>query len=65
MVLMTITAREIPSDEEIFSIIKNCKSNGSDDGYLETEPVSYAQAVKFVDSIVDGDSTVDILSSEV
>jgi hypothetical protein len=36
-----VTAREIPADEEIISIVKNCESNESDDGDLETEPLSY------------------------
>ena len=59
-----VTAREIPTDEEIVSIVKNC-----DDGDLETVPLSYAQVITFVDGIVtfleqqpDGDF---ILSSEV
>ncbi|CAG8583084.1 6890_t:CDS:2 [Paraglomus brasilianum] len=53
-------------DEEIVSIVKNCESNESEDGDLETEPVSYAQAITFVDGIVsflqqqpDGDFTID------
>ena len=61
-----VTAREIPTDEEIVSIVKNCESNESDDGDLETEPLSYAQAITFVDGIVtfleqqpDGDFIVD------
>ncbi|CAG8599748.1 5157_t:CDS:2, partial [Paraglomus occultum] len=33
-----VTAREIPTDEVIVSIVKNCESNGSDDENLETEP---------------------------
>ena len=64
-----VTAREIPTDEEIVSIVKNCESNESDDGDSETEPLSYAQVITFVDGIVafleqqpDGDF---ILSSEV
>ena len=40
-----VTAREIPTDEEIGSIVKNCESNESEDGDSETEPVSYAQAI--------------------
>ncbi|CAG8663439.1 1970_t:CDS:1, partial [Paraglomus occultum] len=46
-----VIAREIPTDEEIISIVKNCESNESDDGDLETEPLSYAQAITFVDGI--------------
>ena len=60
------TARGTPTDEEIVSIVKNCESNGSDDENLETEPVSYAHAITFVDGIItfleqqpDGDFIVD------
>ena len=47
-----VTARKISTDEEIVSIVKNCESNESDDGGLETEPSSYAQTITFVDGIV-------------
>ena len=56
----------IPTDEEIISVVKNCESNDSEDGDLVAEPVSYVQALDFINGIIsfleqqpDGDFTVD------